>query len=34
VAARLVTLVESAEAFPSGARVEAARVEMGRPEAA
>jgi hypothetical protein len=26
--------VESAEAFPSGARVEAARVEVGRPEAA
>ncbi|OJT26844.1 short-chain dehydrogenase [Archangium sp. Cb G35] len=34
VAARLVTLVESVEAHPSGARVDAARVEVGRPEAA
>ena len=34
VAARLVALVESAHAYPSGTRVEAARVEVGRPEAA
>ncbi|QRK09417.1 SDR family oxidoreductase [Archangium violaceum] len=34
VAARIVSLVESAQAHPSGARLEAARVEPVRPEAA
>ncbi|MCY1081703.1 SDR family NAD(P)-dependent oxidoreductase [Archangium lansingense] len=34
VAARLVALVEAAHAYPSGTRVEAAHVEVGRPEAA
>jgi NAD(P)-dependent dehydrogenase (short-subunit alcohol dehydrogenase family) len=34
VAERIVTLVESSHAWSSGSRVEAARVELSRPEAA
>ncbi|WNG50453.1 SDR family oxidoreductase [Archangium minus] len=34
VAARILTLVESAQAHPSGSRLEAARVELVHPEAA